>query len=83
LGARRKSRWRRPAARPPKGIECRGSSFPTGETFATTEQEMDQRVVVSPDEARAAIKPRVVRYVLGISLLLVVILSVVIYSFGV
>jgi hypothetical protein len=44
---------------------------------------MDQRVVVSPDEARAAIKPRVVRYVLGISLLLVVILSVVIYSIGV
>jgi hypothetical protein len=41
---------------------------------------MDQRIVLSPDKARAGIKPGVVRYVLAISLLLVVILFAVAYS---
>ena len=41
---------------------------------------MDQRIVESPGKARQAIKPGVVRYVLAISLLLVVILFAVAYS---
>lgn len=44
---------------------------------------MDQHTVLTPDQARGASKDGVVRYVLGISLLLVVILSVVAYSIGV
>ena len=41
---------------------------------------MDQHIVLTPEKARGAIKPRVVRYVLALSLLLVVILFVVAYS---
>jgi hypothetical protein len=44
---------------------------------------MDQHTVLTPVRARGASKDGVGRYVLGISLLLVVILSVVAYSFGV
>ncbi len=40
---------------------------------------MDQRVVLTPEKARQAIKPGVVRYVLAISLLSVVILFAVAY----
>ncbi len=40
---------------------------------------MDQHIVMSPEEARAARKHGVVRYVLAISLLLVVILFAVAY----
>jgi hypothetical protein len=48
-----------------------------------TGQIMDQHIVLTPEKARAASKEGVVRYVLGISLLLVVILSVVAYRFAV
>ena len=44
---------------------------------------MDQHIVSTPEQARGARKEGVVRYVLGISLLLVVILSVVAYRFAV
>ena len=44
---------------------------------------MDQRIVETPEKARGARKYGVVRYVLGISLLLVVILFMVAYSFSV
>ena len=44
---------------------------------------MDQHVVLTPEKARAARKYGVVRYVLGVSLLLVVILFMVAYSFSV
>ena len=44
---------------------------------------MDEQIVLTPEKARAASKEGVVRYVLGISLLLVVILSVVAYRFAV
>ena len=44
---------------------------------------MDQRIVVSPEKARSARKTGVVRYVLAVSLLLVVILFVVAYRFAV
>jgi hypothetical protein len=44
---------------------------------------MDQRVVLSPEEARQARKYGVVRYILGISLLLVVILFAVAYLISV
>ena len=44
---------------------------------------MDQRIVLTPEKARAARKERVVRYVLAISLVLVVILSVVAYRIAV
>ena len=41
---------------------------------------MDQQIVTTPEKARSAIKPGVVRYVLGVSLVLVVILFVVAYT---
>jgi len=41
---------------------------------------MDQRIVESPERARAGHKPGVVRYVLAVSLLLVVILFAVAYT---
>ena len=44
---------------------------------------MDQRIVLTPEKARAARKPGVVRYVLAISLVLVVILFMVAYRFSV
>ena len=44
---------------------------------------MDQRVVLTPEKARSARKDGVVRYILGISLVLVVILFVVAYRFAV
>ncbi len=44
---------------------------------------MDQRIVLTPQKARQAIKPGVVRYVLGISLLLVVIIFGVAYTVAV
>ena len=40
---------------------------------------MDQPIVTTPQKARSAIKPGVVRYVLAVSLLLVVILFAVAY----
>jgi hypothetical protein len=40
---------------------------------------MDQRIVETPERARGASKPGVTRYVLAISLLLVVILFAVAY----
>ena len=40
---------------------------------------MDQRIVASPEKARAARKYGVVRYILGISLVLVVIAFAVAY----
>jgi hypothetical protein len=42
-------------------------------------QEMDDRVVKTPQEARQGQKPGVTRYVLSIGLVLVVILFVVAY----
>jgi hypothetical protein len=44
---------------------------------------MDQHIVLTPEQARGARKHGVVRYVLGISLLLVVILFVVAYRIAV
>ena len=44
---------------------------------------MDQRVVETPHRARQGQKPGVVRYVLAISLLLVVILFAVAYTISV
>ena len=44
---------------------------------------MDQRIVSTPEQARSARKEGVVRYILGISLVLVVILFVVAYRFAV
>lgn len=44
---------------------------------------MDQRIVLTPEKARGARKEGVVRYVLAISLLLVVILFVVAYRIAV
>ena len=44
---------------------------------------MDQRIVENPQNARQANKPGVVRYVLAISLLLVVILFAVAYTISV
>ena len=44
---------------------------------------MDQRTVLTPKEARGGHKPGVVRYVLAISLVLVVILFVVAYRLSV
>ena len=44
---------------------------------------MDQRIVASPEKARAARKYGVVRYILGISLLLVVIAFAVAYVISV
>ncbi len=41
---------------------------------------MDQRIVSTPEKARGASKQGVVRYVLAISLLLVIILFVVAYT---
>jgi hypothetical protein len=58
-----------PAALP---FLLRGCSQPTGRI-------MDQHIVLTPEQARGARKYGVVRYVLGISLLLVVILFVVAY----
>jgi hypothetical protein len=43
------------------------------------DESMDQRVVETPERARQASKPGVVRYVLAVSLLLVVILFAVAY----
>jgi hypothetical protein len=40
---------------------------------------MDQRIVTSPEEARSARKSGVLRYILGISLVLVVIAFAVAY----
>jgi hypothetical protein len=40
---------------------------------------MDQRIVETPDQARAAHKTGVVRYILAISTILVVILFIVAY----
>ena len=44
---------------------------------------MDQRVVETPEQARAGRKHGVVRYILGVSLALVVILFVVAYLISV
>jgi len=44
---------------------------------------MDQRIVSTPENARSARKDGVVRYILGISLVLVVILFAVAYRFAV
>jgi len=44
---------------------------------------MDQRIVLNPEEARQGRKERVVRYVLAVSLVLVVILFVVAYRIAV
>jgi hypothetical protein len=46
-------------------------------------QVMDQRVVQTPEKASAGRKPGIVRYVLAISLLLVVILFAVAYTISV
>jgi hypothetical protein len=51
--------------------------------LAAGERTMDQRIVLPPEKARAGRKPGVVRYVLAISLVLVVILFVVAYRFSV
>ena len=40
---------------------------------------MDQRIVLTPEKARSASKDHVLRYILGISLVLVVILFAVAY----
>ena len=48
-----------------------------------TEVPMEQRVVESPERARSARKPGVVRYVLAVSLVLVVILFLVAYTISV
>jgi hypothetical protein len=53
-----------------------GCSQPTGEI-------MDQRIVSTPENARSASKQGVVRYVLALSLLLVVILFAVAYRVSV
>ena len=44
---------------------------------------MDQRIALTPENARSARKDGVVRYILAISLLLVVILFAVAYRFTV
>jgi len=44
---------------------------------------MDQPIVLTPEKARSGRKDGVVRYILGISLVLVVILFVVAYRFTV
>lgn len=44
---------------------------------------MAQRIVESPQRARAGRKPGMVRYVLGVSLVLVVILFLVAYTISV
>jgi hypothetical protein len=74
-GRGRRFRWARDetAALP---FPAEGSSQPTGEI-------MDQRIVSTPENARSASKQGVVRYVLAISLLLVVILFAVAYRVSV
>jgi hypothetical protein len=44
---------------------------------------MDQPIVLTPEKARSASKDGVLRYILGISLVLVVILFAVAYRFAV
>jgi hypothetical protein len=57
--------------------------FPTEGRSQPTGQIMDQRIGLTPEKARSARKDGVVRYVLVISLVLVVILFMVAYRFSV
>jgi hypothetical protein len=49
----------------------------------TNEAVMDQRIVLNPEEARQGRKSGVLRYILGVSLALVVILFAVAYVISV
>jgi hypothetical protein len=63
-------------------IESAGASF-AGRHSLSPRSPMDQRIVENPQRARSGRKPGVVRYVLAVSLVLVVILFLVAYTISV
>jgi hypothetical protein len=63
--------------------ETAALSFPGEGRSQPTGQIMDQHIGLTPEKARSARKDGVVRYVLAISLVLVVILFMVAYKFSV
>jgi hypothetical protein len=70
------------AAAAPPGIESRARSV-RREGSNRREVCMPQRIVESPQRARSARKPGIVRYILAVSLVLVVILFLVAYTISV